>query len=224
MLLSQQALLRGLLRGSLCSAHSAECVAEFSGIKEFLVARASGDALIVDCDTCSISRRHADEITRSRRARRVVFVTDMPGAYHLHCLFHHGFHGLLHKRDTVEEFTSGMAAVLAGNFFVSARVVASERREFSRILSEREIVAIRAMVLHPTLTRSAQELNVSLATMRTHRRNIFAKLGLRSQMHLVAFGVRTGVVSPDDWLRTSAVRDESARTGMNDDGAVDRLR
>lgn len=204
MLLSQQALLRGLLRASLCTAHSAECVAEFSGIRDFLVASASGDALIVDCDTCRISSRHADEIARSRRARRVVFMTEMPGAYHLHCLFHHGFHGLLHKQDTVEEFNAGMSAVLAGNFFVSARVVANERHEFSRILSEREIVAIRAMALQPTLRRSAQELSVSLATMRTHRRNVFAKLGLRSQMHLVAFAVRTGVVSLDDWLKTSA--------------------
>lgn len=134
--LSQQSLLRGLLRTSLCATHSAEWVAEYATVDDFLAASSHGEALILDCDTCRIAEPQADAILRSRRVRRVVFLTDTPGTYHVHCLFHFGFHGILHKRDSVEEFDAGMSAVLAGSIFISARVRAGERGAFMRVLSE----------------------------------------------------------------------------------------
>lgn len=207
MVLSQQTLLRGLLRTSLCATHSAEWVAEYGAVDGFLAANSRSEVLILDCDTCRITELQADTITRSGRVRRVVFLTDVPGPYHVHCLFHFGFHGLLHKRDSVEEFDAGMSAVLAGSIFISARVRASERGAFGRILSERETAALRAMALHPTLRHAAEELSVSLATLRTHRRNIFAKLSLRSQTHLIAFAVRAGVVSTDEMLTSATPRE-----------------
>ncbi len=210
--LSQQSLLRGLLRRSLCATHSAEWVADYATVDDFLTASSCSEVLVVDCDTCRVAESHANAIIRSRRVRRVVFLTDIPGTYHVHCLFFFGFHGVLHKRDSVEEFDAGMAAVLAGSIFISARVRASERGAFARVLSEREITALRAMALHPTLRSAAEELGVSLATLRTHRRNVFAKLGLRSQTHLVAFSVRAGVVSTDEMLTLASPREESERS------------
>lgn len=207
--LSQQSLLRGLLRTGLCATQSAEWVAEYASVDEFLAASSRSEALILDCDTCRIAERQADTILRSRRVRRIVLLTDTPGTYHVHCLFHFGFHGVLHKRDSVEEFEVGMSAVLSGSIFISARVRASDRGAFTRVLSEREIAVLRVMALHSTLRSAADELSVSLATLRTHRRNIFAKLGLRSQTHLVAFSVRAGVVSTDEMLLLAAPREET---------------
>ncbi len=210
MVLSQQSLLRGLLRTSLSATHSAEWVAEYATVDDFLAASSHSEALILDCDTCRITEAQADAIVRSRRVRRVVFLTDTPGTYHVHCLFHFGFHGVLHKRDSVEEFDAGMSAVLAGSIFISAHVRAGERGAFTRVLSEREITALRVMALHSTLRSAAEEMSVSLATLRTHRRNIFAKLGLHSQTHLVAFSVRAGVVSMDEMLTLATPTEETS--------------
>lgn len=209
--LSRQSLLRGLLRRSLCAARSAEWVADYATVDEFLAANSRSEVLIFDCDSCRINEQQADAMVRSLRVRRVVFLTDTPGTYHVHCLFYFGFHGVLHKRDSVEEFDAGMSAVLAGSIFISAHVRAGERGAFTRILSEREIAALRAMALHSKLRSAAAELGVSLATVRTHRRNIFAKLGLHSQTHLVAFCVRAGVVSTDEMFTLAAPREVNER-------------
>lgn len=212
MVLSRQSLLRGLLRRNLSATHSAECVADYATVDEFLAASSRSEVLILDCDTCRLSDPQADAMIRSHRVRRVVFLTDTAGIYHVHCLFYYGFHGVLHKRDSVEEFDAGMSAVLAGSIFISAHVRADERVAFTRILSEREIAALRAMALHSTLPRAAEELDVSLATLRTHRRNIFAKLGFHSQMHLVAFSVRAGVVSTDEMRSLAAPNEGNERS------------
>lgn len=194
-LLSRQSLLRGLLCTTLVDSHPTPRVSEFESFRELVKSGERADLLIVDCDTCFLTERQAEELVRHRYAKWVVYLTDVPGAYHLHCILRYGFQGMLHKRDSVEDFRLGVAAVLRGNIYVSARVPAHDRNLFVRMLSEREVAAIRAMVVQPVLKRAAQDLGVSLATLRTHRRNIFCKLELGSQAELISFAVKVGLVS-----------------------------
>lgn len=197
-LLSRQTLVRALLRIALGELGGAICLGEFGSVSDVVAAGHSSDLVIVDCDTCQLSASEAAQLVRSHRGRRVIFVTDVSGGYHLHLLMRYGFHGLLHKRDTVEAFRAGVAAVLRGNLFVSAHVDARERFYFSRVLSEREVEVMRAMVLQPGIKNAAKVLSMSAATLRTHRRNVFSKLEIKSQTELIAFAARVGLVSLDE--------------------------
>lgn len=194
-LLSRQTLLRGLLRSALVSVNAAQRVSEFESFRELVKSSERADLLVIDCDTCWLTDRQAEEMLRHKLARWVVYLTDVPGAYHLHFVLRYGFQGLLHKRDSIEDFQMGVAAILRGSIYVSARIPAHDRNPFARILSDREVAAIRVMALQPVLKRAAQDLGVSLATLRTHRRNVFAKLSLGSQAELISFAVKVGLVS-----------------------------
>ncbi|MBX3739304.1 MAG: response regulator transcription factor [Candidatus Didemnitutus sp.] len=197
-MLSRQTLARALLRTALGEFGAARCLGEFVSVSDVVAAGHASDLLIVDCDTCPLSAREAEKLIRSHCMRRVIFITDVSGGYHLHVLLRYGFHGLLHKRDTVEEFRAGLAAVLRGNFYVSAQVDARERFYFARVLSEREVEVMRVMVLQPGIKNAAKSLAMSAATLRTHRRNVFAKLEIKSQTELIAFAARVGLVSLDE--------------------------
>jgi DNA-binding NarL/FixJ family response regulator len=63
-------------------------------------------------------------------------------------------------------------------------------------LTAREADVVRLIALGRSNTEIAEELVVSLSTVKTHVNHVFAKTGLRDRAQLVGYAYRTGLVEP----------------------------
>jgi two-component system NarL family response regulator len=66
---------------------------------------------------------------------------------------------------------------------------------FGRPLSERELEVLLAAAKGETMEETAARLWLSLETIKSHRRNVIAKLGARNLSHAIALAVRSGLMS-----------------------------
>jgi two-component system NarL family response regulator len=68
---------------------------------------------------------------------------------------------------------------------------------FGRPLSERELEVLHAAANGETMEETAARLWLSLETIKSHRRNVIAKLGARNLSHAIALSLRSGLMSVD---------------------------
>lgn len=199
---SHETLLRQSLAAGLTHDIPARCVAEFSLIEDVSLAPVGTDLLLLDVDRPEeFSPRKLQSIVDVRRFRRVMLLTGASGGYAAHLVWTNGLHGLLHKSDTLPSALEAIDRVINGGISLSPNAAISERLDFSRVLSEREIELLREMAREENQTLVARFVGLSLATVRTHRRNIFRKLNIRSQAGLVRYALRAGLLSAQAFSR-----------------------
>ena len=68
---------------------------------------------------------------------------------------------------------------------------------YGRPLSERELEVLAAAAGGETMDETAKRLWLSLETVKSHRRNVIAKLGARNLAHAIALAIRNGILSVD---------------------------
>jgi len=193
---SHETLLRQALVGCLERDTGARCVAEFSPSMGLDRIPVGTDLLLLDVDGPEELFPHKLQvIIDARHIRRVLLLTGVPGSYVAHLAWMNNWHGLVHKSDPIFAVYETIDRVLKGSISLSPNAAASERMDFSRVLSEREVELLREMARDEDLKLVAQRVGLSVATVRTHRRNIFRKLNLRSQAGLVRFALRSGLLS-----------------------------
>lgn len=83
-------------------------------------------------------------------------------------------------------FTTENAAGTSGN------------SEGNKELSSREIDVLKLIVKGITNKEIADKLNISLNTVLTHRKNITAKLGIKTVSGLTFYAIMNGIISGDD--------------------------
>lgn len=199
---SHETLLRQSLVASLTHDIPARCVAEFSLIEDVSLAPVGTDLLLLDVDGPEeFFPQKLQSIVGARHLRRVMLLTGASGGYAAHLVWTNGWHGLLHKSDTLPSVLEAIDRVVNSGISLSPNATISERLDFSRVLSERELELLREMAREENLELVAQFVGLSLATVRTHRRNIFCKLNIRSQAGLVRFALRTGLLSAQAFSR-----------------------
>jgi|GEM_PF-21898 len=73
-------------------------------------------------------------------------------------------------------------------------------------LSQRELDVIRLVALGYSNREIAEDLFISIHTVISHRKNITAKLGIKSAPGLTIYAVINKLISPDDFKKTSGLR------------------
>jgi DNA-binding NarL/FixJ family response regulator len=109
--------------------------------------------------------------------------------------------GFIHKDDSAEELITAIQRVAAGQNYLSASV--RERRNalrnrvdlFSKILSPREQEILRILASGFTNEEGAALLGISPETIKTHRRNIMARLDVHTAAELQRYALRHGFIS-----------------------------
>ena len=99
--------------------------------------------------------------------------------------------GFVSKNTNKEELTFCIEQVLEGKRYVSRErrkeFVFKDNFELLQQLTEREIEVLKCLTKGYTNKRIADELNISILTVQTHRKNMYSKLNLRGVNELVSF-------------------------------------
>ena len=110
-----------------------------------------------------------------------------------------GADGYMHKSEDTSELLAAVQAVLAGRQYVSRRIADVFKPEGGKPLPmptprEQEIMSRVARGL--ANKEIAELLDLSLATVRTHRQNFMEKFALRNAAEITAFAVQQGYYQP----------------------------
>jgi len=116
-----------------------------------------------------------------------------------------GASGYLLKDCAFEELVTAIRAAVAGQTFLSPGITGqvihdyirrlSESDDSSSLLTSREREVLQMLAEGKTTKQMAEQLNLSVKTVETHRRQIMDKLDLRSVAELTKYAIREGLTS-----------------------------
>ncbi|MEU9833228.1 response regulator transcription factor [Streptosporangium sp. NPDC048047] len=137
---------------------------------------------------------------------RVVMLTTFDLDEYVHEALALGASGFLLKNASPAEVLHAVRVVHAGNAMLAPEVTVrlldrlrprrpDERHAFTRrVLSERELQVIRLVARGLSNQEIADELCLSLETVRTYLRRVFAKLDVRDRTHLAVLAHEAGLL------------------------------
>ena len=116
-----------------------------------------------------------------------------------------GAMGYLPKQGAVEELPFALKTIDNGNTYLSPTVAASVISHFrhgdagaaTADLSVREREVLQSIAEGKSAARIAKELNLSVKTIESHRRNIMKKLDRHSIAELTKYAIREGLAGTD---------------------------
>ena len=121
-----------------------------------------------------------------------------------------GARGYVLKAGSMDELLAAINQVADGGSYVDPRLdrILLSPRATSHVpqLSPREREIMHLMAEGRTAEAIANELNVSVETVRTHVRNVIRKLQARNRVHAIALALERGEIALDSSPRVGDVR------------------
>jgi two-component system, NarL family, invasion response regulator UvrY len=163
-----------------------------------MVEEADWDAVILDLSLPGKSGLETLKELRRVRPRLPVLVLSMyPEEQFAVRALRAGAAGYLPKKTTAADLVAAVRSVVAGRRYVSpslAERLAGEiglapGRAPHELLSDREFQVFRLLASGRTVTASAEELGLSVATVSTYRTRILEKMGMRENYDLVQYAL-----------------------------------
>ncbi|MFD7032262.1 response regulator [Streptomyces sp. NPDC059917] len=136
---------------------------------------------------------------------KVVVITTFENDGYVTAALGAGASGFVLKRLPVRQIAEAVRVVAAGEAIlfpaalrrmVAARPLGSAEALPKAALTEREEEVLRSMATGLTNPEIAQELRVSLETVKTHVGNVLTKLGAQNRTHAVVIAYESGLVVP----------------------------
>jgi len=169
-----------------------------------LIAEQHWDLLVLDISMPGKSGLELIKLVRQEKPRLPILIFSMhqEEQYALRAL-HAGAAGYLTKESDSEVLIAAMRKVAAGGVHVSEKVAQLLARErmpnkdelpHTR-LSNREFQIFEKIVAGVRLTDIADELNLSIKTVSTHKSRILQKMGMSSDTELVRYAIAKGLAT-----------------------------
>jgi len=146
------------------------------------------------------------EIVRTCPQTSVIMVTMQEDPDYLIEALKVGAAGYLLKDSGKAEIVGAIRKVLAGESLLNAGMVAGllqrmgrngpDQQAASHSLSDRELDVLRLLVAGKTNREIAQDLVVSMSTVKTHVEHVIAKLGVADRTQAAVKATRLGIVRP----------------------------
>jgi two-component system invasion response regulator UvrY len=164
------------------------------------------DVLVMDLGMPGIGGLEALRRIRARHPRaRILALSAHDDPMHARRTMLEGALGFLSKRGAPEVLLEAVAEVAAGKRFLDAdlaqKLALSEFDNSAdapiKQLSQREFEVFLRLAAGATVTKIAQDLNLSASTVGTHLYNIKQKLGAATQSELTLLAIRHGLIKPD---------------------------
>lgn len=165
---------------------------------ERLVRALAPDLLVLDlelpgCHGIEVAAR----IKRQESAPKILVVTGRPESDMLNRAVDAGVEGFLVKHGDGDEFLLAVQTVLNGGVYIGKRVADGVRQDASPTITQREQEIVRRIATGQSSPEIASALNISPHTVRTHRKTLMGKLGLRNSAEVVAYAMRQGLFTPN---------------------------
>ncbi|MGC5012007.1 response regulator [Streptosporangium sp. DT93] len=140
------------------------------------------------------------------RSTRVIMLTTFDLDEYVYEALTLGASGFLLKNASPPEVLQAVRTVHAGNAMLAPEVTARLLRRFApqrpdrrhafagQVLSEREVQVIRSVARGLSNRQIADELFLSVETVRTYLRRMFAKLGVNDRTHLAVLAHEAGLL------------------------------
>jgi len=149
------------------------------------------DVVVMDINMPKMNGIQCTEwIKKNYSNTKVIILTMFPEKSYMDQLISAGADGCLLKSRGSKDLLDAIERVIVGkSYFDSIRDFSSQAAPSSHNLSEREVEIIRMIVNGLTSTQVAERLFLSEHTVKTHRKNIFRKLGINSISQLTSFAI-----------------------------------
>jgi DNA-binding NarL/FixJ family response regulator len=119
-----------------------------------------------------------------------------------------GATGYLLKDCAIDELTAAIRAVAAGQIYLAREIEKAVIKDYLKLavskpdsvfstLSSREREVLQLLARGLSTKEMASELNVSIKTVETHRKQIMDKLGIHSIAQLTKYAIREGLTPLD---------------------------
>ncbi|RKN12875.1 LuxR C-terminal-related transcriptional regulator [Streptomyces radicis] len=137
---------------------------------------------------------------------KIVVITHQESEHHLSRALKLGARGYLLKWTTRQELTAAIRAVASGNAYICPPMASLLLDRFKILpplsgphetafpeLSEREVQVLKDIALGMSNHEIAQDLSLTIATVKSHVSNVLAKLGLRDRLQAGILAHRKGL-------------------------------
>lgn len=156
----------------------------------------------VDIIIMDINMPVMDGITCSRKLKaiddriKIIILTMYPQKSFIDEIIKIGIDGCLVKSNTGKELSEAVLRVSSGKPYYDQIGQFDSKEEVIKKfkLSDREVEIIRALADGLTSETIAEDLCISLHTVRTHRKNILKKLELHNSSELVQYAFNNGII------------------------------
>ncbi len=140
-------------------------------------------------------------IREAARQAKIIVLSSQTNAYSLARIHRAEVHGFVDKNEPSPEILAkAIEAVLAGRTWFSAVVertraaLRADPRAFTKLLSDREQEMLCLIGQGLTNEEIGPKIGLSVNTVRNHRRNIMAKLGIHSSPELIRYALEKGFI------------------------------
>jgi DNA-binding NarL/FixJ family response regulator len=160
------------------------------------------DVVVMDVGLPGLDGIEATRLLRSRApGSRVVALSMNADRRYVEAMLSAGAWAYLVKSAPTAELVRAIRAVAQGERYLSPEVARAPAErggaEVGARLSPRERDVLRLVAEGLTSKECAVRLGVAVSTIETHRKQLMAKLKLRSVAELTKFAIRTGLTSLD---------------------------
>lgn len=134
-------------------------------------------------------------IRQKHPAARILVLSNFEGDEDIHAALEAGAMGYLLKHSSGNQIVPAIHALMAGGPWIPAEVAAQlTHRERGEILSVREREIVRLLVLGEANKQIGDALGITEQTVKSHVKNILAKLKVRDRTEAVTVALRRGIV------------------------------
>ena len=164
------------------------------------------DVLVLDLSMPGRSGMELIKLVKSERPKLRILVLSMhQEAQYAVRAIKAGASGYLTKESAPAQLEAAIRKIAGGGAYISAEV--AEQLALSAMpggtealphesLSDREFEVFRMLVAGNAVSDIAQQLNLSVKTVSTHKANLMQKLGLANQTELVRYALKHGLLEP----------------------------
>lgn len=205
-LLEDETLFRDLITRTLVQSIGAEVVGAYGNAREVVDNMTAIRTASVGLLDVRLGASEAFELIAPLREQapntRLIWVTAVLEDVLLQRALDANLPGFVHKQDSAQELILAVERVAGGHTFMSDSVrqcremLRNRTNLFSKLLSVREQEILKLLGGGFSNEETAAMLGISVQTVKTHRRNIMARLDLHSATELQGYAVRNGFVSP----------------------------
>lgn len=187
--------------------HIAGTVLDGSRVVE-TVARLAPDVLLLDLMMPGVNGMEIIQQTaRSHPATRIIVLSMHANIAYVWEALRNGAAGYVLKCAKSEELVLAVREAAAGRRFLGTSISKHELQNYAKkmqqhglephhMLTRREQQVLQHVAEGHTSAEIAQQLDIGIRTVETHRANLLLKLGLRNQTELVRYAIRHGIIAP----------------------------